>query len=232
MKSVFRVIEEMDILNELYSLENFYLINDCFNSDQDYLLEFCKQMQLSKKSYNWECSLRVDRITEKILDALWAAGCRFFSAGIESGSEQIQQLINKNLNLNHVLNILNYAVKKGFHIRTNFIIGFPEETKSDLIKTMKLHKNCLDIGVNKSNINLLTPLPGSKLMESKKYQLLFDGFGSTKNPYVGLLEENVKDIQENRLVFSPFYYFRPLYVERKEFINAKLFGDVLNNLHV
>ena len=45
---MFRVIKEMNLLNELYSLNNFYLVNDCFNSDQDYLFKFCKQMQSSK----------------------------------------------------------------------------------------------------------------------------------------------------------------------------------------
>jgi len=229
-KSIFRVIKEMNLLNELYSLNNFYLVNDCFNSDQDYLFEFCKQIQSPKKPYNWECSLRVDRLTEKTLDSLWAAGCRAFFTGIESGSERIQRLINKNLNLNRIINILSYAAKKGFHITTSFVIGFPEETRADLIKTMKLHKNCLDVGVKRSNIKLLIPLHGSQLLESGKYQLLFDGFEHALK-HTLLLDEHINDIQKHPLIFSPFYFFGPLQVSRREFIEAEILGNRLNNLY-
>jgi radical SAM superfamily enzyme YgiQ (UPF0313 family) len=229
-KSVFRVIKEMNILNEYYSLDKFYLINDCFNSDQDYLFEFCKGMQLSKKPYTWECSLRVDHLTEKTLDTLWAAGCRAFFTGIESGSERIQRLINKNLNLNRIVSILSYATKKGFHITTSFVIGFPEETREDLIKTIRLHKNLLDAGVKKSNLKLLIPLHGSKLLESGKYQLLLDNLEYALK-HTLLLDEHINDIQKYPLIFSPFYFYKPLHVSRKEFIEAETLGNRLNNLY-
>ncbi len=227
-KSVSRVLKEMDIMNELYSLDNFSLINDCFNSNQNYLLEFCKQMKLAKKPYIWGCSLRVDIVTEETLDTLWDAGCRAFFAGIESGSERTQRLINKNLNLNHVVNILGYAARKGFHVRISFIIGFPEETREDLIETMKLHKNCLDIGVKESHVNLLTPLHGSQLLESGKYELLFDGYGSTLNNNI-ILDEHINYIQKYPQIFSPFYYFKPLHVSREEFIQEEILANMLTN---
>jgi len=229
-KSVFRVIREMNILNELYSIDNFTLVNDCFNSDQDYLLKFCKLMQLSKKPYTWGCWLRLDRVNEETLNALWAGGCRAFNAGIESGSERIQRLINKNLNLDYVINNLIHAAKKGFHITTSFVIGFPEETKADLIRTVKLHKKCLDVGVKNSHINLLIPLPGSQLLESGKYQLLFDGFESMLK-HTLLLEEHINDIREHPLIFSPFYFLKPFNVSRKEFVEAEVLGNKLNNLY-
>lgn len=230
-KSASRVLEEMDIMNKLYSLDTFSLINDCFNSDQKYVLEFCRQFQLSKKAYFWGCSLRADHTTKDMLDKLWKAGCRAFFAGIESGSRRIQRLINKNLDLNHVINILEYASKKGFHVRTSFIIGFPEETRDDLNDTMKLHKECLDVGVKESHVNLLTPLHGSQMLESGKYNLLFDGHGSTLNNNI-VLDEHVDDIQKYPKIFSPFYYFEPFHIHRKEFIEDEILCNLLTNQYL
>jgi radical SAM superfamily enzyme YgiQ (UPF0313 family) len=229
-KSVQRVLEEMDIMNRLYALSTFSLINDCFNHNLQQVGAFCREIANTAMPYTWGCSLRLDLITHDLLDRMWDSGCRAFFSGVESGSRRIQHLIGKDLDLSRLGEMLEYAARKGFHIRTSFIIGFPEETQEDLTFTMQLHKKCLDIGVAESHVNLLTPLHGSQLLESGKYALEFDGHGSTLSNNL-VLEEHLPDILRYPQIFSAFYYFRPHYVCREEFIEEEMLANILTTMY-
>lgn len=225
-KSFKRVLEEMDLLNRLYSIDHFSLINDCFNANRTQVLKFCQGIENINRSYAWGCSVRLDLMTDTLLDRLWNAGCRGFFTGIESGAEKIQRLIGKNLNLPQIMKRLEYAVQKGFHIITSFIIGFPEETKEDLRRTMELHKRCLDMGVAESQVNLLTPLHGSRLLESGSCSLEFDGYRTTISDNL-ILREHLPLILKYPGIFATYYYYKPKYVDRREFIEMEMFGRLL-----
>lgn len=227
-KSFRRLLVEMDSLHDVYAIDHFSLINDCFNADQKRVIEFCRELEHAGRPYAWGCSVRFDLMTNDLLDRLWSAGCRGLFTGIESGSERIQRLIGKNLDLSHVVKALEYAVRKGFHILTSFIIGFPEETEDDLRRTMALHKRCLDMGVAESQVNLLTPLHGARVLESNAYRLRFDGFRSYLANNI-ILSEHVPMILEHPKVFAAFYYFEPEFVDRREFVEVEILANLLAN---
>ena len=229
-KSFKRMIREMDAMNQLYSIRTFSLINDCFNSYPEHFIKFCRNMNNRNREYTWGCSLRIDLMKPDLFDLLWDAGCRAFFSGIESGSRDMQRLIGKKLNLDQVVPKLEYAAKKGFHVRISFIIGFPEETLKDLRQTIQLHKQCLDVGVTESHVNLLTPLHGSRFLQSGMYNLDFDGHGSTLSNNI-ILDEHIPWIKDYPQIFCAFYHFRPYFVNRREFIELETLSNMLTSLY-
>lgn len=221
-----RVVGEMANLDKNYDITSFSLVNDCFNADSSTMTKFLRDYESGNTPYQWGCSVRCDRLTPDIVDHLWNAGCRGLFTGIESGSERIQRLIGKNLNLNHVTTLLQYAVKKGFYIIASFIIGFPEESREDLALTLELFTNCLQIGVTRCDLYVLTPLHGSRLLESGAYPLRFDHSRSSLSNQA-ILEEQESLIRAYPQIFSAFHYFVPQHVDHHELAEIELFANLL-----
>jgi radical SAM superfamily enzyme YgiQ (UPF0313 family) len=56
--------------------------------------------------------------------------------GIETGSERLQHVINKKLDLTEALRRIECADRNGIHTTVALIVGVPEETRDDLRDTM------------------------------------------------------------------------------------------------
>ncbi|MGR3179557.1 MAG: radical SAM protein [Candidatus Anammoxibacter sp.] len=58
--------------------------------------------------------------------------------GVESGSDRILELINKDITVKDVYKAHERLKNLSFKVSYHFMIGFPEETKTDIRKTLKL----------------------------------------------------------------------------------------------
>ncbi|GAH77078.1 unnamed protein product, partial [marine sediment metagenome] len=57
----------------------------------------------------WQCSTRVDTVTEEVLGKMKNAGCYAITFGIESGSQRVLDEIRKGINLEQVKNVVEKA---------------------------------------------------------------------------------------------------------------------------
>jgi radical SAM superfamily enzyme YgiQ (UPF0313 family) len=225
-KSAARLIAEMDLMNRDFSVHSFSLVDDCFNASRGSMKGLCEGLVEAAHPYRWGCSVRMDLMNQTLLDLLWGAGCRGLFAGLESGSDRIQRITGKRLGIQRALENLEYALQKGFHIITSFVIGFPEETRQDLRETMELHARVLDMGVAESQMNLLTPLQGSRLFREGAYPLEFD---DQRSHFIGnvTLPEHLEMIREHVRVFAAFYHFKLENLSRKELIEIEALARLL-----
>lgn len=78
-------------------------------------------------------SLRADYVSDKTLEMLHKCGQRTATIAIEAGSERLRKVINKHLNKNDILGIVEKMVKHGFcGLKMYGITGLPTETYEDL----------------------------------------------------------------------------------------------------
>lgn len=136
------VIAEIRYLHETYGLTDFQIIDDIFNLDLDRAKKICdgiinSDMQLTLSFPN---GVRGDRMDEELLDKMAAAGTKFMSYAVESGSPRIQRLIHKNLKLEKVDAAITYSAKLGIVTRGFFMLGFPTETEEEVLETIEFGK--------------------------------------------------------------------------------------------
>ncbi len=82
------------------------------------------------------------------------------------------------------------------------------------------------MGVAESQINLLTPLQGSRLFRERAHRLELDGQkGYFTNNTV--LPEHDAMIRSHREIFAAFYYFELEHLTRKELIEAETLAHML-----
>ena len=176
-KSDARMLEEMHRLSRVTGMRQFSLIGDNFASPYDKLLRFCGTMHEQGPEYEWYCHLKLDRLVQEDLHALWEGGCRGFFVGIESASQRTLDRVHKGVNLQRELEVVYRAIDLGFFVVTSLIIGFPWETRADIDLTYQLHNALLQRGVSRSLVSVLCPLPGTELLQK---------YGEHVQPFRGL----------------------------------------------
>ena len=162
---------------------------------------------------------------------LASAGCNHIYLGIESGSPRIQKLIRKNLDLQRAVETVKLISEAGIEFTASFIMGFPEETMSDLLKTVDLMLSLRYAGTGNESIqlHLLAPAPGTLLHHNNRLNLRFDGrFSDIALP--NLLPDDLELITRHPDVFSAYYYYDTPNIERTDLLCLHHFLTTLNVL--
>ena len=146
-RSISKVIK--DIKKLVSKGINIFLITDAANTPIRFkkISEAIIDNKLGEK-ITWGCFARLDAgFNKETLKTMYNAGCRYIDWGLESGSENTLEYINKGINLKTASNILKYSAKQGIINKVNLIFGFPNETFTDIEKTIKyIEKNAKYIG--------------------------------------------------------------------------------------
>ena len=151
-------------------------------------------------------------IDEEFLNLAKECNVRIISFGIESGNAEILQFYRKNINIDNVPNVIQYANSIGIFTVGNFIIGAPMETEETIKETFDLIKKCEFDQVNIKNLDYMV---GSSLYESLTDELQAEDhvFACFEN---GLNNFRLEDIKLRKDAFLSEYYtsHRPI-LERK-----------------
>lgn len=171
IKNVDFVIKQLKILKTKYGIKNFVFGDDCLTLNKNWLKELCQK--ISPLKLKWGCLSRIDSIDEEILCYLKKSGCNHIYHGIESGSAQVRQQLDKKMKNNNnkkISDIIKKELKLGFNITCSFMTGIPFETKKNIAQTFKFAKQLQKLGV-KIQLWMLTPYHGLKLLNEYKEQL-------------------------------------------------------------
>jgi len=135
-KSIPRIIEDIRRCQKEYHVRRFSFDELVFSVDRKRVLSFCQELHRADLKIEWCCDTRVDCVDRELLRAMRQAGCRRIVFGIESFSNRILKLMNKNYDAAQALEMVNYAQGLGIEIKCQIILGFPGETESTLKETM------------------------------------------------------------------------------------------------
>ncbi|TBR14791.1 radical SAM protein [bacterium] len=163
-RSAENVIKEIQILYEKYKVPYFHFIDDEFVMNKDFVYDFCKLLKtFSNKigeKITWGCTGRVNLMTEDLIIAMADAGCVLIGYGIESGSQKILDLINKQVTVEQAKKAILLTKKHLGWADCSFMIGYPGETRQTIQETVDF---CKDLGLTPEVIFFLTPYPGTEL---------------------------------------------------------------------
>jgi anaerobic magnesium-protoporphyrin IX monomethyl ester cyclase len=167
-RSASDVAAEMTHLKRTYAPDHVWFADDIFGFRVDWVTDFARAVEVSDGSIPFTIQTRADLISERMAQALQAAGCKEAWLGAESGSQRVLDAMNKGTTVTEILTAR--ARLKAVGIRVGFFIqlGYLGEELVDLLATRRLIENAHpdDVGVSVSY-----PLPGTKFHELVKEQL-------------------------------------------------------------
>ena len=127
------VIKEMLYMRERFKAKVFYFREDGFTIHRKRLLEFCQKVK--NLDMPWLCESRTDALDTELLKKMKEANCVAIWFGIESCNQKTLNLIKKEIDLERSQEILAECKEIGIKTGGSFMLGFPHETKEDILWT-------------------------------------------------------------------------------------------------
>ncbi|MFQ5833472.1 MAG: B12-binding domain-containing radical SAM protein [Candidatus Thorarchaeota archaeon] len=230
VKSVDRVLEEMTLIQNHLPRSHISFSHDLFTFSRDYVERICEALGQHEPRASWGCSGRLDTVDAVLLRTMRDAGCFGIFLGIEVGTERMQKIIRKRLDLSRLIETVGAIVELDLRCTLSFIIGLPDEREEDIealfswIFKSKAH----DLNKVRIQIHLLTPEPGSRLFEEFKDLLVYDEYGSPGSSDIPANWTNLRSfMQEHPLIFPAYFYIPAKSISRKQALTFVFIGEMI-----
>ena len=224
LRSPHRVLDDMRTIEAEYGITDFELTHDMFTVDARRVRAFCRHMIESGKGYTWGCSARTDSVDRELIEMMAAAGCTGIFFGVETGSDRMQKIIDKHLNVERAHEIIDIAERAGVRSTVSLITGFPDEHWEDLRETVRVFMHSARTEGSSPQLNLLAPLANTPIHLKYKDQLVLEELcsdvshqGRRQNP------EDVELIRRYRDLFPNFYLVPTPDLDRRQLIELREF---------
>ncbi len=226
-----RVVEEVEQLVTKYGIKDIQIFDDTFSLISSRVEKICKLIIEKKLDIWWNCMTRVDKINPELLRLMKQAGCYEIGFGIESGSDRILQFIKKATTTDLVKKGVQMTKEAGIDVRGFFMIGFPTETKEEIMQTINFAKE-LDVDVAQFMVS--TPFPGTEMWEIAKQNGTisedwnsFTFYAPDKMPFSSNLLSDDELLKLYKKAYKSFY-LRPKYM-LKQLLKLRSFTDIQRN---
>jgi radical SAM superfamily enzyme YgiQ (UPF0313 family) len=162
------VAEEMREVKDRFSPDHIWFADDIFALSQQWTHEFAEAVEELDAQIPFKMQSRCDLMTRATVADLQRAGCEEVWMGVESGSQDILDAMDKGTRLWQVFeareNLRRHGIRAGFFLQ----FGYPGETWNEIEKTIALVRDTQpdDIGVSVSY-----PLPGTAFHRMVSSQL-------------------------------------------------------------
>jgi radical SAM superfamily enzyme YgiQ (UPF0313 family) len=170
--SLDRILADIRRLKQTYGVNLVLIEDDQFIHNKQNALRILEEISNLDIRIEFPNGLSIAHLDEDVINALKVARVKTVTLGVESGSERVlNEVIHKPYRkLSMVRKVVSMLRKKDIYTRAFFIIGFPGETKEEILESVRFMK---DVGFNWVAIMLAAPIAGSELYEiCKKNNML------------------------------------------------------------
>ena len=165
-----KIVNEMENLINNYDVKEIQIEDDNFTLKRRHAVGVCEEIIRRKIKLDWSLpnGVRIDKLDPELLKLMKKSGCYFMSLGIESANQRILNIIKKRLDKNLVRNVVTMVKNSGIDAVGFFIIGFPTETKEEIMNTINF---ACSLDLERASFHKAMPLPGTELYDLwlKKY---------------------------------------------------------------
>lgn len=212
-----RVVDEMEECYQKYNIREIDIFDYGFTVDKKRAIEVCQEIKRRGLDILWACRSRVD-IDRELLKEMSEAGCGRIYYGIESGSQEMLDRMNKGITLDQIKKTIKTTREFKMKALGFFLIGAPGETKKTVQETLKFAKklNFEYVQFSKCLAKPLTPLWKQMVEETgqdywKDWILGKEIDRPLPRPWTELTNEEIDDLAKKAYTS---YHSRPSFLLR------------------
>ena len=159
------VVDEIEHYMNEYGAENIDFMDLTAICRKSWVLEFCEEIKARSLSFTWQLpsGTRTEALDEECIAAMASTGCMNVTLAPESGSPRTLKEIKKRVKLPRIYDTIRHGKKHGLYVKCNLMIGFPNETRWDILRTLWVNVRFAFMGVDDVGLYLFSPYPGSEL---------------------------------------------------------------------
>lgn len=201
-----QVIKEIEYMVSL-KIKNFRIMDLDFTANKNRFVEILEELKRRKINIDWCCDSRLNDIDEKVLKNLSKTGCKLLMFGIESLSKETHKDMDKHINLDKINETLKLVKKYKIQTLGYFRFGYLNETKKDIISTIR---NAKKLDLDFVSCEIFVPYK-----ETRFYEKVRPHIKNYSNDNIGLAYEKEMSYKELINYVKTFYrgfYLRPTYI--------------------
>lgn len=161
-RSVTNVLEEVELLVKKYNIDSISFVDATFNYSRERIIAICREIFGRKLKFEWRVKARPDLVDHEMLFLMKKAGCKLISYGVESASDETLEYLKKDFTIKDVRRAFKLTKEVDIATVGYFLIGSPNESKEDCIKTIRFAKELDPLYVQ---FMFPLPLPGTELFK-------------------------------------------------------------------
>lgn len=217
-RSAENVVAEFEYIAKTFpDVKEVVIEDDTFTANKKRVMEICELLIARgvNKRLRWLCNARVNLDLETMV-AMKKAGCRLIIPGIESGSQQILDNINKGTQVEQFSSYVANAKKAGLLIHACYMVGNCGETKETMQATLDL---ALKLNTDTAQFFPLIPYPGTEAYDwarkNNYIELEYDKYclpDGTHNTVLSMPHLTAQEMLDFCNMARRKYYLRPRYI--------------------
>ncbi len=196
MYTQYRYRNELDVKQELLFLKKTYCIEHVRFIDDEFTVNRSRTIKLmdaiESLDLTWVCITRADSLDQDLLEKMKEAGCVEVHIGVETGSDRLLKLMNKQTTSKVILKAIKTIKEAGIRVKTYLMFDYPEETEEDRDKTVKLIREAKP---DRFTLSKFTPLPGSAIYKPHQSRRWF--YPDEEDPQYLEYKERIVEASKN-----------------------------------
>jgi anaerobic magnesium-protoporphyrin IX monomethyl ester cyclase len=164
-----KVAEEIQLCVDLYGYRSIFFDDDTFNIGTERVSRLCDELR--RIGLPWTMMGRLDTSPPDLFDKMVDSGCVGMRFGVETFDSQVLKNINKGLQTDKVVQMLEYITKRhpGLMIHLTMMKDLPGQTDQIHGRDMKILR---DLGYSTSDLfrnyqlSACAPFPGTELYDT------------------------------------------------------------------
>lgn len=130
-----RVLDELEFLVKKHRIRTIYFADSEFFIDLGRVKEICRGIIERGLDIRWHALLRAEKLPkcdEETLQLIKRSGCDTLVVGVETGSQNVSRIINKDNKTEHAVATAKILARLGIAGHYAFVFGFPGERPEDV----------------------------------------------------------------------------------------------------
>jgi radical SAM superfamily enzyme YgiQ (UPF0313 family) len=229
------VVDEIEECVTKYGLGEFNFHDDILPLRRERTIEICREIRRRKLDISWVGMTRVNFVWDDVMLEMKKAGCRKLMFGLESGSNELLEIMKKKATVEEARDAFAICKRAGIKTMASFMLGNIGETEETVRQTIDLAK---ELNPDTVAFFISVPYPGTELYNVAKqkgwvredvtwsdYTVVGDG-----RPIVILPDISPEELKywQSRAIRE--FYLRPSYMMKKLF-SLRSFQELRSVFH-
>ncbi len=158
-----RVAAESTRMRDDFGVPAFSFFDDSFAVGRTRIEKLCRALE--PIGVQWTCTAHPSHLDRPVIERMKRAGCGGLDIGLESGDADRLERIGKGVTTERALEVLGWAQDLGLHTVVNLMVGWPDETESELEATLAFIERAAPLAGGFNARGVLVPHPGTEIYE-------------------------------------------------------------------
>ena len=173
-RDVVKIVDELEYWYKKLNIKMFVFRDPVFSINKKHTIEFCEELIKRKLKIRYVIETHLRILDAELIKILKQSGLKAVKVGVESGDEEVLKDADRfTIKKDEQLAKIRELEKNNILISAMFIIGFPTDNESSIMKTIRYAQK---LNTTFSQFSVWTPYPGTPVFKEYENEIIAKKF--------------------------------------------------------